>query len=290
MTHSKKKEEDEYYSWSNIFMKILVEFVATLVFSTIFCLTFYMGVYHIIVTAVLFGGLMYATYPLSGGFIDPMLVVGSFFAGQTHKLGKGWTEKLVTGIGMVLVHFLATGCGTMIVVLLTLSLPIAPTFPSAFFFTGLFAEFLGALVKAFTFFVVTDATFGMTKQVYEKDNLIGEEKQVRNHYGLAMMMILLAVNFGIVQLSGAVLHGSLGFVPNIIFVIWTLDPAQLVFAFGYLGSEFVGTLIAAALYYMFKYIFVQNKLSMRKRKKRKTNKKVKKLVDRFKQRDEKRKR
>ena len=73
---SKQKEEEEYYSWGNIFMKILWEFVLKLGQSTIFALTFYMGPYHVVVTAVLFGGLMYAGYPISGGFIDPMMVVG----------------------------------------------------------------------------------------------------------------------------------------------------------------------------------------------------------------------
>jgi len=288
MQVSKQKEEKqkEYYSWSNIFMKVLVEFVLKLVYATIFALTFNQGVYHIMVSAILFGGLMYAGFPLSGGFIDPMMVVGSFFAGQTDKLGKGWTEKIITGIGIILVNVLATGFGVMVVVLMDFNLPIAPTFPSAFFFTGLFAEFLGAIAKAFTFFVVTDKTFGTKKQYFAKGNVVHEEKVVRNHYGIAMAMVLFGIGFGIAPRSGAVLDGALGFVPNVIFTIWTRDPSQLIYAFGYLGSEFLGTAIAAALYYMFKYILVQHKLAMWKRKTGKTGKirkKVKKIVHRIKE-------
>jgi len=256
-------------TWKGMFKKGIVEFCTTFVFTTVCCILLYDPDprQYAIYVSILYGALLYFSYHICrNGFINPLLVFGTWILKQNNMLGfeEGvWynLEMFATALPAIVIvigQFFGVCFGCLFTIPLIFSYPIAPEFPSIYPWTGFLGEAVGMFVISIVFFSMTDLRRGVIKKKLVGNKII-YVKRIPKEFFVVMTLVRLVVAVALVEVSRSVFHSGIAVVTNVIVFFWELifnsnfDPVPLFNGFMYLAAQTVGMFAAMVVFFVFRF-------------------------------------
>lgn len=242
-------------SIQNYVVKLIVEGLAAAIISAIYWGTFQYGPMGIVITALSTGALSYFAYPISGGFINPILVFATFFAGIKRKLGYTLNDRILRVVGYFIVQWVGSMVGLLFALFVnwvpgTLLVPSYSGLPAVAFIS----DSIVMLIFAVVFIFVTDPIFAYTRGVVEYEGKIVNYHTINSYFGVVITFLNFGLSMLVGQTTGGALNPLLSGNSNLMLSLWTKNWLVAGQAGLYWLSAILPAVLAGVVVYFLRYL------------------------------------
>ena len=259
----------------NWFLSIFIEFIGTLILSSVFCSVFssnggasFEGSFAIAATITFLQSIMVKH---SGGYFNPTFVLASFIVSNVQSVGFTVLIDFGRVFRMIFFQTIASIIGCLLMSFITGSDPVFLEY-SGLLISGFTAELIGVFVITFVFLYVVDDYFGYQARIKVLHNIensnnrkskITYVREIRQYHAVWVGLAHFSIDSTINYFSNGVLNTAIGVGANLGAFFQSLftipNTTFLINALWYLIPHFLGSVLAAIVFIMFKKSIVRKK-------------------------------